>query len=84
MLSELVSYDFLGSADGYLHPDDDLLWKELDVELTGGWTVQPLLFANGVCDGGWPESKEGIGETLAGIVDGNRYFLSPELYMGSL
>jgi hypothetical protein len=36
------------------------------------------------CDGGWPESKEGIGETLAGFVDGNIYFLPPELYMGLL
>lgn len=82
VLSELVSYDFLGFQDGYLGPDDDLLWKGLDVDRR--IECAAALVCQWSCDGGWPESKEGIRETLAGFLDMNRYFLPSIFYMGSL
>jgi hypothetical protein len=60
VLLELVSYDFLGFQDGYLNPDDNVLWKELDVDRRMECAV--ALLRQWSCDGGWPESEEGSGK----------------------
>jgi hypothetical protein len=68
-----VGHGLLGFEDGYLDPDDDVLWNELDVE--GGGSVQ-CSFSPRSCDGGWPKSKEWIG----GAHDGSRHLFPSELY----
>jgi hypothetical protein len=56
VLSEFVSYDFLDFQDGCLGPDDDLLWKELDVDRR--IECAATLVRQWSCDGGWTRGSE--------------------------
>jgi len=68
-LSELVSYDFLDLQCGYVDPDDDALWNELDID--GRIQRAVALARQWSFDGEWREGEEWIGEALAGILDGS-------------
>ena len=71
-----MSYDFLGFQDGYLNPDDDVLWKELDLDRRIEYAL--FLFANGVVMADCQRVKNGLEELMIET----DISCPPELYIG--
>jgi hypothetical protein len=70
VLLESRGYGFLGFQDEYLDPDDDVLWKEFDVE-----GVCSVLFRRGVGMEDGRRAKNGSEELMT------THFFSSELYI---
>ncbi|KAF9443050.1 hypothetical protein P691DRAFT_680326 [Macrolepiota fuliginosa MF-IS2] len=67
-LSELVGYNLLDLQRGYVDPEDEELWKELDVD--GRIQRAITLVRQWGWDEEWREGEGWIGDALAGIIDG--------------
>ncbi|KAJ3503261.1 hypothetical protein NLJ89_g8510 [Agrocybe chaxingu] len=67
-LSELIGYNFLDLQLGYIDPEDEGLWKELDID--GRIQRAVALVRQWSWDEEWREGEEWIGDALAGIIDG--------------
>jgi len=67
-LSELIGYHLLGLEDGFVDPDDDELWENLEISRRISDAV--LLVKQWGFDWEWRKDEEWIGDALAAVIEG--------------